>query len=332
MLASLHNRFVAEQDQRRKGGKGGDQTAQDTFRKDDAEVSADLEPHEDEHQQAHNRGQSAAQDGGRGAADRGNHGLFLFQVLSLLPVAVQQDDGIVHRQDQLQHGCKRMGNQSHAGQQRVGSHIDHDGEDQRQQDQERLDQRMAHQEEDQQSGDDTGRHHHHDVVGHSGVVFHFHFDAVAEAVLDAFLDGLPIHFGREHVMVERVRPILPDIELARALQHLPQCVIQGVGRRLRDKHDAECLHTDVHLGEVLLQEGYAMPHRRIVRQVAGHVCVDARTRNQQHRNECRRCRQCQQRIPPSNQEAGLVAHSALGLRTRLGMLSGRTMESSMNPA
>ena len=75
-----------------------------------ADIAAQRQAHGTQCKEACNGGQAGSGDGGHGLADGAGHGLFVrgAQLLFFL-IAVQQEDGEVHRDTQLQHGGQCFG-------------------------------------------------------------------------------------------------------------------------------------------------------------------------------------------------------------------------------
>ena len=107
----------------------------------DAEVTAEREAHEADGDEARDRRQAAADDGGNGLADSACHRFVLVRIgLLLFLVAVPQKDGIVQRHAQLQHGGDCFGDVGNLTEEVVRAHVpqnahaDAQQEDKRQED------------------------------------------------------------------------------------------------------------------------------------------------------------------------------------------------------
>ena len=105
-----------------------------------AQVFAQGETHEADAHKAGDRGQGGAQDGSEGQPDGIRHGFILVVRQGfLLLVAVPQENGIVQRHSQLQHGSHRLGDIADLAQEIIAAHVPQNGnsnaeqEDQRQQ-------------------------------------------------------------------------------------------------------------------------------------------------------------------------------------------------------
>ena len=153
--------------------KGKDQRGQDDHGADDAQchalchdkadIAAQRQTHGAQSQEACNGGQAGSGDRGHGLADSAGHGLLIggAQLLFFL-IAVQQEDGEVHRNAQLQHGGKRLGDVADLAQQDVGAEVVRNGEQKTQHEQQRGDGAFQREEQHQQAG----THGDQDVHGH----------------------------------------------------------------------------------------------------------------------------------------------------------------------
>ena len=197
-----------------------------------------------------------------------------------------------------------MGEQIYAWKQGVRPHIDRDGNPDGQQKEQHLYDRRTHQEKDEQDQRHADAQHQDQVVGHAGIVFHFHDGPRSETRLYAICKGFPVRIGREHVLVERMGIVLPDFCKAGAVEQARQHRFKGIGRRLCEKHHAKRLHPDVHRREILLQDGDSAPHGRILRQGGGHVAVDPGLRNKQGRDKGGGSHQREEIPTPPDQQAG----------------------------
>ena len=93
-----------------------------------AQVTAQREGHEDQRREARDGGDGGADDGHEGLRDGRGHGVLAGGVGGLGGlVAVQQEDGVVHRDAQLQDRHQRLGDVGDLAQEHVGAHVVHDG-------------------------------------------------------------------------------------------------------------------------------------------------------------------------------------------------------------
>ena len=101
----LTDDLIRPQDQPRQHREHAQQAEQHALGQHDAEVKADLKAHEHQHQQSDDRRDRAAGDRAEGCRERARHGTLAVVALGqLLPVAVHEDDGVVHRERKLQNG------------------------------------------------------------------------------------------------------------------------------------------------------------------------------------------------------------------------------------
>ena len=319
--------------------KGKDQSRQDHHRADDAQrhalghddadVAAQGQAHGAQRQEAGDGGQAGSGNGGHGLADGTDHGFFIIRAqLLFLLVAVQQEDGEVHRNAQLQHGGQCFGDVADLAQEDVGAEVVRDGEQQAQHEQQRGDGAFQREEQHQQAGtygdQDVERHF---LVDQCFGVLQDDAHAAKEAILpqqrfDLF-DGVHrlvagtgsveaddehggivlaehelLHVGGQHLGGDAGIDHIAEPEGLHDTGHGLDVLLHGnefVGR--------QAFHRD-HAGgrqmEVIL-EGYLADHGvQILRQVGEDVIVDAggncadRGRNQQQE------RYCQDQLPEAH--------------------------------
>ena len=123
VLGLLHG--PGKQDQQpRHEGKDRQQAEADGLDEHQAHVEADLKLHEHHGRQARDGGQAAGGNGGDGRRQGGDAGAaVVVGVLPGLQEAVQQDDGIVDGQGQLEDHRHRVGDKGDLPQQEVGPHV-----------------------------------------------------------------------------------------------------------------------------------------------------------------------------------------------------------------
>ena len=179
LLSGGFYRPVSGNDEERKDGEVANEGEGNAFGERDSQITANLDLDEAEHQQAHDGGESTAQNGGCRSADGPFHSGFLVFAQGLfLPVAVHQDDAVVHRQHHLQHRRKHIGYHRHAGQEGVGAHIEGHGKTGGNQEQHHFHHRRAHHQKHRKqhshaNGQDAGQLGGHQVVavGKQGAEF-----------------------------------------------------------------------------------------------------------------------------------------------------------------
>ena len=109
-MAGLLQRTVQQQDQRGQQGNAAQHAQQHALGHDQTQILAQREAHEAQGGKARNGGRRAAHHGGQRCADGVGHGLVgIGDLFPLLVVAVPQEDGVVHRDGQLQHGGHSLG-------------------------------------------------------------------------------------------------------------------------------------------------------------------------------------------------------------------------------
>ena len=145
LLSGSFHRPVSGNDEERKDGEDADEGEGDAFGEHQSQIGPYLYLDEAEHQQAHDGGEGAAEDGRRRSPDGPLHSRFLvFPQGFFLPVPVHQDDAVVHGQHHLQHRRKHIGHHGDAGQEGIGAHIQRHGKTGGQQEQHHFHHGRAH--------------------------------------------------------------------------------------------------------------------------------------------------------------------------------------------
>ena len=277
--------LIRPQDQAGQHREHAQQTAQHTLGQYDAEIHADLEAHEHQHQQAHDRRDRAAGDRAERRRERARHGGLAVGVgLQLLPVAVHEDDGIVHRERELQNSRDARRDVRRLAEENIRALVDEHGDADRDEKQHRLEIRRAGDEQNdrqnrQREDDDDRR----DVRRRGVVAAHGHVvvgEAVGHVALDLrLLVGVVVILRRELVERGVAAVIVVAVRLVGHAVHvrdLRQLLADGklVARVQPAEHDADGVRLR-HVGEGLVHAVHADLHLRAVRQVLGHVGVDA---------------------------------------------------------
>ena len=145
--------LIKGKDQRGQNDHGADDAQCHALCHDKADIAAQRQAHGAQCKEACNGGQAGSGDGGHGLADSAGHGLLIggAQLLFFL-IAVQQEDGEVHRNAQLQHSGKRLGDVTDLPQKDVGAEVVRDGEQQTQHEQQRGEGAFQREEQHQQAG------------------------------------------------------------------------------------------------------------------------------------------------------------------------------------
>ena len=109
-VPGLFNGLIQHQDQSRQSSNASDHAQDYALRHDDAKIHAQSKGHEAQSDEPGNGGDGTADDGGKGFVDGSCHCAVLIPLeLSLLTVAVPQEDGVVHGDCQLQYRRQRLG-------------------------------------------------------------------------------------------------------------------------------------------------------------------------------------------------------------------------------
>ena len=149
--------------QRRQNGDGADHPQQNALGHDQADVPPQGKAHGAHGQKARDGGEGTGQNRGEGFLYSLHHGPLRVrtgQLLFLKPV--QQEDGKVHRNPQLQHGGQSLGDVADLAQEDVGAEVIPDGEDHAQHEDQRHHRFLHAQEQHHQ----TGAHRAEDVQRH----------------------------------------------------------------------------------------------------------------------------------------------------------------------
>ena len=159
----LFHPFIKGKDQGGQDDHGADDAEGNALCHDKADIAAQRQTHGTQCQEACNGGQAGSGDGGHGLADGAGHGLLVgrAQLLFFL-IAVQQEDGEVHRDTQLQHGGQCFGDVADLAQKDVGAEVVRNGEQKTQHEQQRGDGAFQRKEQHQKAG----THGDQDVHGH----------------------------------------------------------------------------------------------------------------------------------------------------------------------
>ena len=325
----LFHQPVKGKDQGRQDHHRADDAQRHALGHDDADVAAQGQAHGAQRQEAGDGGKAGSGDGSHGLADGTDHGFFIIRAqLFFFLIAVQQEDGEVHRNAQLQHGGQCFGDVANLAQEDVGAEVVRDGEQQAQHEQQRGDGAFQREEQHQQAGtygdQDVERHF---LVDQCFGVLQDDAHAAKEAILPQqrfdLADGVHglvagagsvkaddehggivlaehelLHVGGQHLGGDAGIDHIAEPESLHDTGHGLDVLLHGnefVGR--------QAFHRD-HAGgrqmEVIL-EGYLADHGvQILRQVGEDVIVDAggncadRGRNQQQE------RYCQDQLPEAH--------------------------------
>ena len=160
-LCRFFDEPVTLENKRRKNSENADQTDHYTFRHDQTKIRSNRKTHENKRQQT-DKGRNGTAGNRREGIDKRTFHCQLpircfAQMRFFLPVPVQQNDRVVHGQHQLKnrrHGKRLLGNGSHD---QIGSHVNENGNSDRNQEQDRFHPGFAHAEQNDDNADD--RHH-----------------------------------------------------------------------------------------------------------------------------------------------------------------------------
>ena len=119
----LLQRLIQKQNHGRQNGHTADDAQDNALGHHDAEIPAHGERHEAQCNEAGHRGDGAAQHAGKGLMDRTGHRLFVILRMDsqLFVVAVPQEDGIIHRDGQLQDCGQGLGDVGDLTEEDVGA-------------------------------------------------------------------------------------------------------------------------------------------------------------------------------------------------------------------
>ena len=287
--------LIRPQDQPRQHREHAQQAEQHALGQHDAEVEADLKAHEHQHQQADDRRDRAAGDRAEGCRERARHGALAVVALGqLLPVAVHEDDGVVHRERELQNGRDARRDVRRLAEEDIRALIEQHRHADRQQKQHRLKVRRAGDE--QNDRQDRQRQHEHDrrdarrgsiVTAHGDVVVG---KALGHVALDLrLLVGVVVIERRELVERGIIAVIIAAVRLVGDALH-----VRDLGELLADgklfariqpaEHDADGIRLH-RIRERLVHVIHADLHLRAVRQILGHIGVDADERHQRRAHD-----------------------------------------------
>ena len=295
LVAGLFNRAVHKPDDAWQQHHRAQHAHHHTLAHHDAQIPAQGEAHEADADEASHRGQAGAQNRGESQVNGFRHGLILILKMGfLLLVAVPQEDGIIQRHAQLQHGGHGLGDVADLAQEVVAAHVPQDTDTD------------AQQEDDRQQEGIHGDHQHHRAQGHGnthidGFLFLHHLlgirydsgQATDKALFSGdspyLLDGFHGLFRRgtlieEHGAQHAVAPAehLPDVlrdDLQRkhSLRHRGIAddgihmgdLLQGVFhvRLLGDAHALRHQQGEGPLAKVLQQDFLPLNRFQILRQV-----------------------------------------------------------------
>ena len=145
--------LVKEEDEGGQDDDGADHAQRHALGHDHADVPAQRQLHGAQGQEARNGGQAGSGNGGGRLADGVDHGFLVGGgQLFFLFIAVEQEDGKIHRHAQLQHGGQRLGNEADILEEEVGAKVVHQREEQPQHKQKGRDGALQCQEQNEQAG------------------------------------------------------------------------------------------------------------------------------------------------------------------------------------
>ena len=154
---------VKEEDERGQDDDGAEDAQRHALRHDDAKVCAQRQLHGTEGQKARDGGEAGRRNGAHGLADGVLHRLFVGGTGGFfLLVAVEQEDGKIHRHAQLQDCRQRLGNETDLPQKNIRAKVIHQREEQPQHEEEGREPAFQREEEHQQ----TPRHGAEHIQGH----------------------------------------------------------------------------------------------------------------------------------------------------------------------
>ena len=203
--------LIKGENQRGQDDDGADDAQRHALCHDKADIAAQRQAHGAQGKEARDGGQGGSGDGGHGLADGADHGFLIGGAeLFFLLIAVEQEDGEVHRDTQLQHRGKGLGDVTDLTKEDVGAEVVHDGEQKAQHEQQRRDGAFQREEEHQQactySAEDVQRHF---LIDQGLGVLQNDAHAAEEAVLPEHLLDLP---NGVHRLIAGAGAVEPDDE------------------------------------------------------------------------------------------------------------------------
>ena len=324
LLRRLFHETIAPEDQRGQNGEDADHADEHALGEDDAELASDLERHEHEREQTHDRGEGAGEDGGERVLEGGLHGVrFRKAQLLLLAVAVHEDDGIVHAEHQLQHRRDGKRDIGDIARDEIRAEVDDDGHADGDEKQHRLDPRPAHEHEDRNEnahadGEELERHFgfHHLVRADGKVVV---LKLLGENALHR--PGLTGIVAIVEVHDEERAAVLVVMRVPGDVFHAGD--IDVVGDLLADRGNLALVQPGEDEAEGALLAGIrkrglddldASAHGRICREIARHVRVDLDAKSEKGAENRHGEHHRRENVSPVHQNSGKLFHATASIQ------------------
>ena len=307
--------------QRRHEEEHREQAAEDGLDQGHAHIHAQAELHEGHGREPGDGGQAAGKDLRNGGGQGLHHGVMDVQALVLFLVAVAEDDGIVHRQGQLQHNGHGVGYEGDGPHQKVGADVD-DGRHHKGQDHHRdlgigaggKDQHgQDHDDHEDQHGQHLLRH----QIGEAEAYLRVDGDVPVSQQRLHLLQSLLAAFRGCHIRKGQVEERGIVLIVGSALVKLDQDHILYLGKLPGQGFgilEADVLHHD--LGgavgdELLLHDGQALLGFGVLRQIGGDILFHLDPSQGEHREHEHRREKQQDPSPSVHHEARKPCHKAL---------------------
>ena len=304
-VAVFFHPLIEEENERGQDDDGADDAQRHALCHDDAEVCAQRQLHGTEGQKARDGRQAGRRDGAHGLTDGVLHGLFVGGTeLLFLVVAVEQEDGEVHRHAQLQNSRQRRGDKADLTEENIRAKVIDQREEQPQHEQKRREPAFQREEQHQQTAAHGAEH----IPGHLAHdqlfgVAQDDADAAEEAVLPEYLLDLGHGLHRlfadaraaklddedggvvlaEHKLLDIRRQHLrrhrriQHVAEPEGVQHVRHLVDLGLhGQQLVGGHPLHSYHVGGRQMVIRFQQQLAHAGVQLLRQVRKDVIVDGR--------------------------------------------------------
>ena len=213
-MLALHDGLIEEHDEHGLQNYHREQGQEHAFRQHEAEVVTHAELHEEEGDKAAYRGQSAGGDGGERLGQRRDHRVARVKFdAQLFVIGMHEEDGIVHRQRQLQYGRaggSYRGDGPHGvARDDIAAHVEQNGDAERGEEDERFEIGMRGEEQYEKHRHDRDRHENGHVAHRTCHEYARVFRRAAEIIAGLGGDGLADQ-SRRFLLVDVVVDYLFD--------------------------------------------------------------------------------------------------------------------------
>ena len=213
-MLALHDGLIEDNDEHGLQNYHREQGQEHAFRQHEAEVVTHAELHEEEGDKAAYRGQSAGGDGGERLGQRRDHRVARVKFdAQLFVIGMHEEDGIVHRQRQLQYGRaggSYRGDGPHGvARDDIAAHVEQNGDAERGEEDERFEIGMRGEEQYEKHRHDRDRHENGHVAHRTCHEYARVFRRAAEIIAGLGGDGLADQ-SRRFLLVDVVVDYLFD--------------------------------------------------------------------------------------------------------------------------